>query len=143
MIDFDDEPDQEKRIEKLRSQLEQFGGDVSDNSGLSADLEEEFLKHILAFETAEPTSLLQWLKNAGLTPEPDKATAQEHVPLDLKEREALFREFADYQGTPEAAKAAAHLDPKRREALFRDFAEYQKTHRVIVAYHDHDTAPDH
>jgi TRAP transporter TAXI family solute receptor len=83
----------------------------------------------------------QWLKNAGLTPEPDKATAQEHVPLDLKEREALFREFADYQGTPEAAKAAAHLDPKRREALFRDFAEYQKTHRVIVAYRD--TAADH
>jgi uncharacterized protein len=83
----------------------------------------------------------QWLKKAGLTPEPDKATAQEQVPLDPKDREALFREFADYQRAPEAAKATAHLDPKRREALFRDFAEYQKTHRVIVAYHD--TAADH
>jgi uncharacterized protein len=82
----------------------------------------------------------QWLKNAGLAPEPDKATAQEQVPLDPKEREALFREFADYQRTPEAAKAAA-LDPNQREALFRDFAEYQKSHRVIVAYHD--TAADH
>ena len=83
----------------------------------------------------------QWLKKAGLTPEPDKAMAQEQVPLDPKDREALFREFADYQRAPEAAKATAHLDPKRREALFRDFAEYQKTHRVIVAYHD--TAADH
>ena len=50
MIDFDDEPDQEKRIEKLRAQLEKLGGEVSDNSQLSADLEEAFLKHILAFE---------------------------------------------------------------------------------------------
>jgi TRAP transporter TAXI family solute receptor len=83
----------------------------------------------------------QWLKKAGLTPEPDKATAQEQVPLDPKDREALFQEFADYQRAPEVAKATAHLDPKRREALFRDFAEYQKTHRVIVAYHD--TAANH
>jgi len=111
----------------------------------------------------------QWLKKAGLTPEPDKATAQEQVPLDPKQREALFgefadyqrlpeagratahldpkqrealfREFADYQRTPEPNKATAHLDPKQQEALFRDFAEYQKAHRVIVAYHD--TAADH
>jgi hypothetical protein len=34
-----------------------------------------------------------------------------------------------------------HLDPKQREALFREFAEYQKSQRVIVAYHD--TAADH
>jgi TRAP-type uncharacterized transport system substrate-binding protein len=78
----------------------------------------------------------QWLKKAGLTPEPDKATAQEQVPLDPKEREALFREFAYYQRTPEAVKAAARVDPNQREALFRDFAEYRKTHRVIVAYRD-------
>ena len=106
----------------------------------------------------------QWLKKAGLSFQPDKATAQEQVPLDPKEREVLFREFADYERTPQAAKAAAHLDPKerealfrefadyqrtlepnkatarldpkQREALFRDFAQYQKTHRVIVAYHD-------
>jgi TRAP-type uncharacterized transport system substrate-binding protein len=85
----------------------------------------------------------QWLKKAGLTTEPNKATAQEQVPLDPKERDALFREFADYQRTPEPNKATAHLDPKQQVALFRDFAQYQKTHRVIVAYHDHDTAPDH
>jgi uncharacterized protein len=92
----------------------------------------------------------QWLKKAGLTPHESittiehldtKATAQEQVPLDAKEREALFREFADYQRTLEPDKARARLDPKRREALFQEFAEYQKSHSVIVAYHD--TAADH
>ena len=73
MTDFDDEPDQDKRIEKLRSELEKLGGGVSQHPELSADLEEEFLKHILAFETAEPTTLLQWLENAGLeVPPPDQ-----------------------------------------------------------------------
>lgn len=72
MTEFDDQPDQEKRIEKLRAQLEELGGEVSDNPELSADLEEEFLKHILAFETAEPSTLLQWLENAGQdVPPPD------------------------------------------------------------------------
>jgi len=66
MTDFDDEPDQDKRIEKLRSELEKLGGGVSQHPELSADLEEAFLKHILAFETAEPTTLLHWLENAGL-----------------------------------------------------------------------------
>ena len=53
----------------------------------------------------------QWLEKAGLNPEPDQATAQEQVPLDPKQREALFREFAEHQRTPESAKAAVHLDP--------------------------------
>ena len=53
----DDEPDQDKRIEKLRSELEKLDGGVSQHPELSADLEEAFLKHILAFETAEPTTL--------------------------------------------------------------------------------------
>ena len=73
MIDLDDEPDQDKRIEKLRSELEKLGGGPSQHPELSADLEEAFLKHILAFETAEPTTLLQWLENAGLeVPPPDQ-----------------------------------------------------------------------
>src|SRR6478672_9534604 len=65
MEEFDDEPDQEKRIEKLKAQLETLGEGLSDHSGLSADMEEEFLKHILAFETADQISLMQWLENAG------------------------------------------------------------------------------
>jgi hypothetical protein len=71
----------------------------------------------------------QWLKKAGLIPEPNQATAQEQVPLDPKEREALFREFVDYQRIP------------RREVLFRDFAEYRKHQRTIIAYRD--TTADH
>jgi hypothetical protein len=83
MVEFDEEPDQEKRIEKLKAQLEDLGGDISDPSGLSSDMEEEFLKHILAFETAEPTSLLQWLENAGQNvPAPEELDdAQLHAKL--------------------------------------------------------------
>ena len=40
MTDFDSEPDQEKRIEKLRSELEKLGGGVSQHPELSADLED-------------------------------------------------------------------------------------------------------
>jgi uncharacterized protein len=83
----------------------------------------------------------QWLKKAGLIPEPDKATAQEQVPLDPKLREALFREFTDYQRTLKPEQAALHLDPTRREALFRDFAEYRKHQQTIIAYRD--TTVDH
>jgi len=51
-------------------------------------------------------------------------------PLEPKQREAFFREFADYFGAPELGKAAAQeqaLDPKERDALFSEFAEYQRT----------------
>src|SRR5215813_5027509 len=76
MIDFDDEPDQEKRIGQLRAELEKLGGgEMSHESDLPADLEEQFLKHILEFETAEQLTLLQWLENAGLeVPAPDNLT---------------------------------------------------------------------
>jgi TRAP-type uncharacterized transport system substrate-binding protein len=84
----------------------------------------------------------QWLKKAALTPGRDKATAQEQVPLDPRQREALFRDFADYQRSTASAKAAVHLDPKKqREALFRDFAEFRKHQKTIIAYHE--TAADH
>jgi hypothetical protein len=62
-------------------------------------------------------------------------TTQAQVPLDPEEREALFREFADYQRTHEPQKAAVDLDPKQRETLFRDFARYQKQRQTIIAYH--------
>ena len=70
----DDEPNQEKRFEKLRAELQELGGDqFSHESDLPADLEEEFLNHILQFETAEQMTLMQWLENAGLeVPTPDE-----------------------------------------------------------------------
>ena len=83
----------------------------------------------------------QWLKKVGLGPEPNKATVQEQVPLDPKQREALFREFAKYQRAPGPEKATIHLDSNQREALFREFAQYGKQRHVIIAYHD--TADDH
>jgi uncharacterized protein len=83
----------------------------------------------------------QWLKKAGLDPEPNKATVQEQVPLDPKQREALFREFAKYQRTPGPERATIHLDSNQREALFREFAQYEKQRDVIIAYHN--TAGNH
>jgi uncharacterized protein len=80
----------------------------------------------------------QWLKKAGLSPEPNKATAQREIPLDAQQRDALFRDFARYQRT---AQPSMNLDPNQREALFREFARYQKQQHVIVAYHG--LADDH
>ena len=78
----------------------------------------------------------QWLKKAGVDPELNKAAVQEQVPLDPKQREALFREFAKYQRTPGPEKATLHLDSNQREALFREFAQYEKQRDVIIAYHN-------
>lgn len=67
-----DEPDQEKRIEKLRDEVRKMGGMFSTEMEVPPDLEEEFLKHILEYERAQPITLLQLLKNAGLeVPAPD------------------------------------------------------------------------
>jgi uncharacterized protein len=82
----------------------------------------------------------QWLKKAALTPEPGEASTKDRVTLDPKERETLFREFADYQRTRGRQKAAIYLKPEQREALFRDFAQYQTQRHVIIAYYD--TAAD-
>ena len=71
-----------------------------------------------------------------MSPEPNKATVQEPFPLDPKKRDALFREFAEYQRTPGSGTATMNFDSKQREALFREFAQYQKQRRVIIAYRD-------
>jgi TRAP-type uncharacterized transport system substrate-binding protein len=78
----------------------------------------------------------QWLKKAELSPEPNKATAQEQVPLDPRKRDELFREFAKYQRMPGSEKTTIHLDSTQREALFRDFAQYEKRRHVIIAYRE-------
>jgi len=71
------------------------------------------------------------LKKAGLTPEPDKATEHAQILLNLQEREALFREFAEYRGAPEPGKAAVRgqvpFTPRKRESLFRQFADYERS----------------
>ena len=46
-IDFADEPSQEERIAKLRAELEKLGGSTTTLESMPADMEEEFLRHVL------------------------------------------------------------------------------------------------
>ena len=56
-----DEPDQEKRIALLRAELEKLGGSTNSLQSMPADLEEEFLRQVLEYETAEPVTLIRQL----------------------------------------------------------------------------------
>ncbi|HKS11139.1 MAG TPA: hypothetical protein VJS13_16430, partial [Pyrinomonadaceae bacterium] len=58
-IQFADEPDQEERIAKLRQEVERLGGGTMSLESMPADMEEEFLRHVLEYEKAEPISLLR------------------------------------------------------------------------------------
>lgn len=66
ITDIENEPNQEKRIQALRAELEKLGGASSSIEDMPADLEEEFLKQVLAYETAESITLSQWLANSGM-----------------------------------------------------------------------------
>src|SRR5215207_7768359 len=84
-IQFADEPSQEERIAKLRAELEKLGGSTAALESMPADMEEEFLRHVLEYETAEPISLLRLLENSGLEiPEPD-ALDNDALKIKLKE----------------------------------------------------------
>lgn len=73
LIQFADKPNQEERITKLREELEKLGGSTMSLESMPADMEEEFLRHVLEYETAEPISLFRLLENSGLEiPAPDK-----------------------------------------------------------------------
>ena len=68
----EEEPNQEVRIAKLRAELEKLGGTTMALESMPADMEEEFLRHVLEYETAEPISLLGLLENSGTeVPVPD------------------------------------------------------------------------
>ena len=70
---FNQEDDQETRIAKLRQELERLGGSTQTLESMPADMEEEFLRHVLEYETAEPISLFRLIENAGLEiPAPDQ-----------------------------------------------------------------------
>ena len=72
-IQFADEPDQEERIAKLRQELEKLGGSAMLLESMPADMEEEFLRQVLEYETAEPISLFRLLENTGVEiPAPDQ-----------------------------------------------------------------------
>jgi len=84
-IEFADEPSQEERINKLRTELEKLGGSTSTLEAMPADMEEEFLRHVLEYETAEQISLLRLLENAGLQVTPPESLADDVLKIKLKE----------------------------------------------------------
>jgi len=88
-IQFADEPDQEERIKKLRAELEKIGGTVVDRlESMPSDMEEEFLRHVLEYETAPPISLLTWLAKSGIeVPAPDKL---DDKTLSIKLQEVIY-----------------------------------------------------
>ena len=59
------EEDQDTRIARLRAELKNVGGSTVTFESMPADMEEEFLRHVLEYETAEPISLFRLLENSG------------------------------------------------------------------------------
>ena len=84
-IEFADEPSQEERINKLRAELEKIGGSTSTLESMPADMEEEFLRHVLEYETAEQISLLRLLENAGLEVPAPETLDDQALKIKLKE----------------------------------------------------------
>jgi hypothetical protein len=84
-IEFADEPSQEERINKLRAELEKLGGSTSTLESMPADMEEEFLRHVLEYETAEQISLLRLLQNSGLEVPPPESLDDDALKIKLKE----------------------------------------------------------
>jgi len=84
-IEFADEPSQEERINKLRAELEKLGGNTATLESMPADMEEEFLRHVLEYETAEQISLLRLLENAGLEVLAPETLDDDALKIKLKE----------------------------------------------------------
>lgn len=85
----EEEPNQEVRIAKLRAELEKLGGTALDRlESMPADIEEEFLRHVLEYETAEPVSLLTRLAKSGIeVPPPDQL---DDKTLSVKLHEVIY-----------------------------------------------------
>ena len=65
-MQFTDDPNRHERIEKLRDELKKLGGYRIPLADMSADVEEEFLRHILEYETAESITLFRLLENLSV-----------------------------------------------------------------------------
>jgi len=79
------EPDQDKRIAKLREEIEKLGGSTTSFEAMPADMEEEFLRHVLEYETAQPISLFTMLENCGVEIPPPAETSEDRLWTKLKE----------------------------------------------------------
>jgi hypothetical protein len=72
---FIEDADRKRRIAKLREEIKRLGGNVTPIKDMPAEFEEEFLRHVLEYETAQPTTLFSMLENTGLEmPIPDELT---------------------------------------------------------------------
>src|SRR5260370_36701172 len=73
----------------IREELEKLGGSTMPLESMPADMEEEFLRHVLEYKTAKPISLFRLLENSGLEiPAPDKLDEQT---LTTKRKEIIER----------------------------------------------------
>jgi hypothetical protein len=84
-IHFADEPTQEERIAKLRQEVQKLGGNTVSLESMPADMEEEFLRHVLDYENAQPISLLRLLENSGLDVPPPAQFDDDGLTVKLKE----------------------------------------------------------
>jgi hypothetical protein len=85
LTEIADEPNQEKRIARLREELNKLGGSAISLEHMSPDMEEEFLRQVLEFETAEPISLFQLLQNSGLAIPLSSELDELTLPVKLRE----------------------------------------------------------
>jgi hypothetical protein len=95
-IQFADEHDQEERIAKLRQEVEKLGGSTMSLESMPADMEEEFLRHVLEYENAEPISLLRLLENSGLEVPPPDRLDDSGVTIKLQEIVARMASLGTY-----------------------------------------------
>jgi hypothetical protein len=84
-IEFADEPSQEERINQLRAELDKIGGSTATLESMPADMEEEFLRHVLEYETAEQISLLRLLENSGMEVLAPESLDDDALKIKLKE----------------------------------------------------------
>ena len=95
-IQFADEPSQEERIAKLRQEVEKLGGSTMSFESMPADMEEEFLRHVLEYETAEPISLFQLIENSGLQIPPPDDLDNDVLTMKLTEIVARMASLGSY-----------------------------------------------
>jgi hypothetical protein len=85
LTQFAEEPNQEQRIAKLREEIKRLGGNTMSLEEMPADLEEEFLRHVLEYEMAEPISLFRLLENSGEELPPPNDLSDANIPTKLNE----------------------------------------------------------
>ena len=95
-IHFAEDSDQEERIAKLRQEVKKLGGNTMSLESMPADMEEEFLRHVLEYESAEPISLLQLLTNSGLAVSAPGELDDETLTAKLKEIIARMASLGAY-----------------------------------------------